>query len=122
MFQPNELTSALSLYNKLCEVRVNWLFYLIQSSFPLLFWTLKFFLTGDKILCKQTGKKYDVQEIGVMAPDMTPVTSLIEGQVGYMIANMRQATDALIGDTVCLSDKPVEALPGFKKAQPMVCY
>ena len=55
-----------------------------------------------------------------MSPDLTPVTCLTEGQVGYMIANMRKASDAQIGDTVCLADCPVEPLPGFKEAQPMV--
>lgn len=57
-----------------------------------------------------------------MSPELTPVTCLKEGQVGYMIANMRKASDALIGDTICHVDQPMQALPGFKEAQPMVRY
>ena len=68
----------------------------------------------------QSGKKYEVQEIGVMSPDLTPVSHLYEGQVGYVMANMKNAKDALIGDTFCLADNVVEPLPGFKPAQAMV--
>lgn len=75
---------------------------------------------GEKILSLQSGKKYEVQELGVMSPELTPVRKLCEGQVGYMMANMKNAKDALIGDTICRAEELVEALPGFKPAQPMV--
>ncbi|KAF6020357.1 GUF1 [Bugula neritina] len=75
---------------------------------------------GDKILSLQTKKKYDVQEVGVMSPDGVPISRLYEGQVGYIIANMKKAKDALIGDTLCLAEHPVDPLPGFKPAQAMV--
>lgn len=55
-----------------------------------------------------------------MSPELTPVSRLSEGQVGYLVANMKNAKDALIGDTYCLADDIVEPLPGFKSAQPMV--
>lgn len=77
-------------------------------------------LTGQKILSLQTGKKYEVQEVGIMSPELVPVSRLSEGQVGYVIANMKKAKDALVGDTLCLANNVVEALPGFKPAQAMV--
>ncbi|XP_067950104.1 translation factor GUF1, mitochondrial-like [Watersipora subatra] len=76
--------------------------------------------TGAKILSLQSGKKYEAQELGIMSPDLTPISTLYEGQVGYVVANMKNAKDALIGDTLCLVDEKVEPLPGFKPAQPMV--
>lgn len=42
------------------------------------------------------------------------------GQVGYLIASIKNTGDVLIGDTFCLADKPTEALPGFRPAKPMV--
>ncbi len=42
------------------------------------------------------------------------------GQVGYMFANMKNASDACMGDTIYHQDNPVPALPGFKEAKPMV--
>lgn len=42
------------------------------------------------------------------------------GQVGYIISGMKDVKEAQIGDTLYLQDQPVEALPGFKPAKPMV--
>jgi translation elongation factor EF-4 len=42
------------------------------------------------------------------------------GQVGYMVAGMKATTDAWVGDTLYLEKSPVEPLPGFKPAKPMV--
>lgn len=42
------------------------------------------------------------------------------GQVGYLIAGMKDVTEAQIGDTLYLHKQPVEPLPGFKSAKPMV--
>lgn len=44
----------------------------------------------------------------------------VAGQVGLIGCNMRQSKESLIGDTLHLKSKPVEALPGFKALQPMV--
>lgn len=44
----------------------------------------------------------------------------LAGQVGYIIAGMKDVKEAQIGDTLYLQDQPVEALPGFKPAKPMV--
>ena len=42
------------------------------------------------------------------------------GQVGYVIANIKNIKDAMVGDTLYHPDKPVEPMPGFKPAKPMV--
>jgi translation elongation factor EF-4 len=44
------------------------------------------------------------------------------GQVGYIIANMKNIKDALVGETIYHQNKPTEPMPGFKPAKPMVKY
>ena len=68
-----------------------------------------------------TNKTYEVKEVGVFTPKMTQRDQLIAGDVGYVIANMKSADEAKIGDTVTDSTHPCpEALPGYKEIQPMV--
>ncbi len=76
---------------------------------------------GDTILLMNTGKKYEVTEVGVNAPYQTPVKELSAGSVGYICASIKQVRDARVGDTVTLASRPAaEALKGYKKVQPMV--
>lgn len=76
---------------------------------------------GDEILLMNTGKKYEVTEVGVMAPSHVPVKSLSAGDVGYIVASIKQVKDARVGDTVTLAAAPTEEmLPGYKKVQSMV--
>ena len=76
---------------------------------------------GDDILLMNTGKKYEVTEVGVMAPGHVPVKSLSAGEVGYICASIKQVKDAQVGDTITLASAPAEEmLPGYKKAQSMV--
>ena len=76
---------------------------------------------GDTILLMNTGKKYDVTEVGVNAPYQTPVSELSAGAVGYICASIKQVRDARVGDTITLASKPAtEPLRGYKKVQPMV--
>lgn len=51
---------------------------------------------------------------------MIPISFRYAGQVGYLIAGMKEVTEAQIGDTLYLHNQPVEPLPGFKSAKPMV--
>ncbi|MBK1853719.1 elongation factor 4 [Verrucomicrobiaceae bacterium 5K15] len=68
-----------------------------------------------------TDKTYEVKECGVFTPKMTKRDELIAGDVGYVIANMKSADEAKIGDTLTDSTHPcLEALPGYKEIQPMV--
>ena len=76
---------------------------------------------GDTIRLMNTGKKYEVTEVGVMAPGHVPVRQLRAGEVGYICASIKQVKDARVGDTITLDAAPAEeALPGYKKVQSMV--
>ncbi len=76
---------------------------------------------GDTILLMNTGKKYEVTEVGVNAPYQTPVKELSAGAVGYVCASIKQVRDARVGDTITLASEPAsEPLRGYKKVQPMV--
>jgi GTP-binding protein LepA len=68
-----------------------------------------------------TGKDYEVAEVGVFKPNMTPAGELMAGSVGYILAGIREIDDVKVGDTVTETDRPTsEPLPGFKELQPMV--
>lgn len=76
---------------------------------------------GDMIRLMSTNKKYEVTEVGVMAPGHVPAKWLRAGDVGYICASIKQVKDARVGDTVTLDDDPTEeALPGYKQIQSMV--
>ncbi|XP_061541952.1 translation factor Guf1, mitochondrial isoform X11 [Phycodurus eques] len=75
---------------------------------------------GDKIVSAHLGKAYEVSELGLLRPEEHPTQKLFAGQVGYLVAGMKDVKEAQIGDTLYLQDQPVEALPGFKPAKAMV--
>lgn len=75
---------------------------------------------GDKIVSAHTKKTFEVQDCGLLYPDETSTGILYAGQAGYMVAAMKTITDAWVGDTLYLEKSPVEPLPGFKPAKPMV--
>ncbi|MBU1862798.1 MAG: translation elongation factor 4 [Candidatus Omnitrophica bacterium] len=75
----------------------------------------------DVITMMAAGKSYEVEELGVFNPYMHKVSSLGVGEVGYVIANIKEVADVKIGDTVTLANRPA-ALPceRYKEVQPMV--
>lgn len=76
---------------------------------------------GDTIRLMNTGKKYEVTEVGTYSPGPIPCNELKAGEVGYICASIKQVRDARVGDTVTLDNDPADApLPGYKKAQSMV--
>ncbi|KAL0974289.1 hypothetical protein UPYG_G00218340 [Umbra pygmaea] len=75
---------------------------------------------GDRIVSAYLGKSYEVNELGLLRPDEHPTEKLFAGQVGYVIAGMKEVKEAQIGDTLYHQKHPVEALPGFKPAKAMV--
>lgn len=75
---------------------------------------------GDQISLAQVGASYEVLELGLMYPELTPMNALYAGQVGYVITGMKTIKEARVGDTIHLSKKPVTPFPGFKPAKPMV--
>ena len=75
----------------------------------------------DKILMKQTGASYEVTELFVNTPNETKVDYLNEGEVGYIVASIKNITDVKVGDTITLATNPCDvALPGYKTLKPMV--
>jgi len=75
----------------------------------------------DKILLMASNKYYELDEIGIMAPDQKKVRDLHAGEVGYLAASIKSVADARVGDTITLLNDPAkEALPGYKEANPMV--
>ncbi|MBP5788058.1 MAG: elongation factor 4, partial [Kiritimatiellae bacterium] len=76
---------------------------------------------GDRIRMLGTGRDYEVQEAGIFDPKPRPTGRLGAGQVGYVVANIKNATEIQIGDTVTSARNPTEhALPGFQAMHPMV--
>lgn len=76
---------------------------------------------GSQIRMMQTGKQFEVLEVGIFTPKERAIEKLRCGEVGYMIANIKSPTDVNVGDTITLHRKPaLEALPGFKHIAPVV--
>jgi GTP-binding protein LepA len=76
---------------------------------------------GQRVKLFATNKTYEVKEVGVFTPKMNAREKLVAGDVGYVIANMKSADEAKIGDTLTDNTHPCpEALPGYKEIQPMV--
>ena len=75
----------------------------------------------DKIRLMATGDVHLCEEVGVFTPKSFQKSSLSAGEVGFIIAGIKELTSAKVGDTVTLADRPaVEALPGFKEVKPQV--
>jgi len=77
-------------------------------------------MQGDEIELSYSKKKYVVEAVGIMHPELVPTHGLMTGQVGFLICDMRTTKEARIGETIYHVNKPVEPLPGFKAAKPMV--
>ena len=76
---------------------------------------------GDRIKGFRSDKVYDVVEVGVFAPGLSPKNGLFAGEVGYIAASIKSIQDVAVGDTVTNADDPAgEPLPGYKKVQSVV--
>eukprot|EP00884_Botryococcus_braunii_P013246 jgi/Botrbrau1/21922/Bobra.0249s0046.1 len=76
---------------------------------------------GDTIKLMNTGKEYQVDEVGVLAPKPVQVDKLVSGEVGYLAASIKAVADARVGDTLTLKKNPAtEPLPGYVEVTPMV--
>ncbi|MBD1914905.1 MULTISPECIES: translation elongation factor 4 [Cyanophyceae] len=75
----------------------------------------------DKVRLMASGKEYEIDELGVLAPTQIRVDELHAGEVGYFAASIKAVEDARVGDTITLVQNPAtEALPGYAEAKPMV--
>jgi len=75
----------------------------------------------EKILLMATGAQHLVESVGVFTPKSVSRDALSAGQVGFIIAGIKELKAAKVGDTITLAAKPAaEPLPGFKEVQPQV--
>lgn len=76
---------------------------------------------GDKVHLKSTGRDHQVDGIGIFTPKMTASNGLSTGEVGYLVASIKDIQGAPVGDTIVSSKFPeTESLPGFQKIKPQV--
>ncbi|HEV3041099.1 MAG TPA: translation elongation factor 4 [Candidatus Angelobacter sp.] len=76
---------------------------------------------GMRIRLWSNGTVSEVEGLGVLTPKPVAVDELAAGEVGFMIANLKNVADTKIGDTITDADRPsIEALPGFEEIKPMV--
>jgi GTP-binding protein LepA len=76
---------------------------------------------GQKIRLWSNGKVHEVDGLGFQSPKPVPCDVLTAGEAGFMFANIKTVSDALIGDTITDDANPAaEALPGFQEIKPMV--
>jgi GTP-binding protein LepA len=74
-----------------------------------------------KIRLMATGRDYDIEEVGVLSPRPVPVESLSSGEVGFVIANIRNALEVKMGDTITDARNPTATpFPDFQEMKPMV--
>ncbi|MBQ3495307.1 MAG: translation elongation factor 4 [Clostridia bacterium] len=76
---------------------------------------------GTKIRTFMSDKTFDVTEVGIFSPNLTPRDKLVAGDVGYIAASIKSVRDTQVGDTITEVGNPAkEPLPGYKEALPMV--
>ena len=75
---------------------------------------------GERVRFLSNDTVHGVDRIGVFRPEMTPVDELGPGEIGFLTASIKQVRDTRVGDTITHHKSEVEALPGFKPAQPVV--
>ncbi|MBV5308943.1 translation elongation factor 4 [Chromatium okenii] len=74
----------------------------------------------DKILIMSTGRTQQIDVVGVFTPKKTEREVLSAGEVGYMVAGIKEIDGAPVGDTITRPDQPAPKLPGFKEMRPRV--
>jgi len=76
---------------------------------------------GMRILLMSTGAAFEVAQVGVFAPQMRPAELLSAGEVGYIIAGIKDVRQTRVGDTITAEERPTgRPFPGFKEVRPMV--
>lgn len=76
---------------------------------------------GDKMRVMSTGRSYEVDQVGIFTPKRTPQDALHAGEVGYVVAGIKEIQGAPVGDTLTLEKKQADqALPGFQRVKPQV--
>ena len=72
-----------------------------------------------KIKMMSSNKVYEVSEVGIFTPGMTPTAGLAAGEVGYVVAGVKNVKDTRVGDTITDADRPAaDPLPGYQRPTP----
>lgn len=80
-----------------------------------------FIKPGMKIKMMSNDKEFEVTEVGIFKPYLTPVEGLWAGEVGFIAAGIKNVRDCRVGDTITSAENPAkEPLPGYKQVKPMV--
>ena len=75
----------------------------------------------DRVRLMSTGAEHSCEQLGVFTPKAQPRDALATGEVGFVVAGVRDLREAKIGDTLTRADRPAaQALPGFKEVKPQV--
>ncbi|MEA3277085.1 MAG: translation elongation factor 4 [Pseudomonadota bacterium] len=75
----------------------------------------------DKLLMRSTGRSHQADSIGVFTPKKQERQTLGTGEVGFLVAGIKEIDGAPVGDTITRTDRPADgSLPGFKEMQPRV--
>lgn len=76
---------------------------------------------GNKMQVMSTGRSYEVDQVGIFTPKRTPRDMLQAGEVGYVVAGIKEIQGAPVGDTLTLERSPADKpLPGFQRVKPQV--
>jgi GTP-binding protein LepA len=76
---------------------------------------------GMRIRLMATEKEYEVTGLGVFTPKPSAVDALAAGEVGFLMAGLKQVSDTHVGDTITAVERPADApLPGYQEVKPMV--
>lgn len=76
---------------------------------------------GDKMRVMSTGRAYEVDQVGIFTPKRTKLDFLYAGEVGYLVAGIKEIQGAPVGDTLTLDKNPADkVLPGFQRVKPQV--
>jgi GTP-binding protein LepA len=79
------------------------------------------FRKNDALLAMATGRRSDIEEVGIFSPDMLKTDVLHAGEVGYIIPGIKEVADLRVGDTLTSAVHPaIESLPGYRDITPMV--
>lgn len=77
--------------------------------------------SGEKMLVMSTGKSYTVDQVGIFTPKRQNTQILRAGEVGYVVAGIKEINGAPVGDTLTHVSRPaLTPLPGFQKVKPQV--
>lgn len=75
---------------------------------------------GDSLLFSVSGEKFIALEVGIFSPEENPKNSIGAGEIGYIVTGIKRPGIASVGDTITLSKKPSESLPGYMNPKPVV--